>query len=105
MWSWGWHRLLSIVEALRLAPYNSATSLQVTVAALAGMVWAIENPAAGIVEPDEIDFRRNLEVCRQYLGPVVGKYTDWTPLFDRGRLFPEDLDESDPWQFKNIRVV
>jgi homospermidine synthase len=96
---------LSIEEARRLAPYNSATSLQVTVAALAGMVWAIENPAAGIVEPDEIDFRRNLEVCRPYLGPVVGKYTDWTPLFDRGRLFPEDLDESDPWQFKNIRVV
>jgi homospermidine synthase len=24
---------------------------------------------------------------------------------DRGRLFPEDLDETDPWQFKNVRVV
>jgi homospermidine synthase len=96
---------LSIDEARKLAPYNSATSLQVTVAALAGMIWAIENPAMGIVEPDEIDFRRNLEICRPYLGPVVGKYTDWTPLFDRGRLFPEDLDESDPWQFKNIRVI
>jgi len=96
---------LSIDEARKLAPYNSATSLQVTAAALAGMIWAIENPAMGIVEPDEIDFRRNLEICRPYLGPVVGKYTDWTPLFDRGRLFPEDLDESDPWQFKNIRVV
>ena len=96
---------LSIDEARKLAPYNSATSLQVTVSALSGMIWAIENPAAGIVEPDEIDFRRNLEICRPYLGPVVGKYTDWTPLFDRGRLFPEDLDESDPWQFKNIRVV
>jgi homospermidine synthase len=96
---------LSIEEARKLAPYNSATSLQVTVAALAGMIWAIENPAMGIVEPDEIDFRRNLEICRPYLGPVVGKYTDWTPLFDRGRLFPEDLDESDPWQFKNIRVI
>ncbi len=96
---------LSIDEARRLAPYNSATSLQVTVAALSGMIWAIENPAAGIVEPDEIDFRRNLEICRPYLGPVVGKYTDWSPLFERGRLFPEDLDESDPWQFKNIRVI
>ena len=96
---------LSIDEARKLAPYNSATSLQVTVAALSGMVWAIENPAAGIVEPDDIDFRRNLEICRPYLGPVVGKYSDWTPLFERGRLFPEDLDESDPWQFKNIRVL
>jgi homospermidine synthase len=96
---------LSIDEARKLAPYNSATSLQVTVSALSGMIWAIENPAAGLVEPDDIDFRRNLEICRPYLGPVVGKYTDWTPLFDRGRLFPEDLDESDPWQFKNIRVI
>ena len=96
---------LSIDEARKLAPYNSATSLQVTVSALSGMIWAIENPASGIVEPDDIDFRRNLEICKPYLGPVVGKYTDWTPLFDRGRLFPEDLDEGDPWQFKNIRVV
>ena len=95
---------LSIDEARALAPFNSATSLQVTVAALSGMICAIENPAKGIVEPDELDFRRNLEICMPYLGPVVGKYTDWTPLFDRGRLFPEDLDEGDPWQFKNIRV-
>ena len=76
-----------------------------TVAALSGMIWAMENPSRGIVEPDEIDFRRNLEICMPYLGPVVGKYTDWTPLYDRGRLFPEDVDESDPWQFKNIRVI
>jgi homospermidine synthase len=96
---------LSIDEARKLAPYNSATSLQVTVSALSGMIWAIENPAMGVVEPDDLDFRRNIEICRPYLGPVVGKFTDWTPLFDRGRLFPEDLDESDPWQFKNIRVI
>jgi homospermidine synthase len=31
-------------------------------------------------------------------------YTDWTPLQNRGVLFPEDLDESDPWQFKNVIV-
>jgi homospermidine synthase len=96
---------LSIDEARQLAPHNSATSLQVTVAALSGMVWAIENPAMGVVEPDDIDFRRNLEICMPYLGPVVGRYTEWTPLTDRGRLFPEDLDESDPWQFRNIRVL
>jgi homospermidine synthase len=95
---------LSIDEARKLAPFNSATSLQVTVAALSGMIWAIENPAKGIVEPDDIDFRRNLEICMPYLGPVVGKYTDWTPVFDRSRLFPEDIDEGDPWQFKNVRV-
>jgi homospermidine synthase len=95
---------LSIQEARQLVPYNSATSLQVCVAVLSGVIWAMENPQKGIVEPDEMDFRRNLEICMPYLGPVVGAYSDWTPLFDRGRLFPEDLDTSDPWQFKNVIV-
>jgi homospermidine synthase len=95
---------LSVHEARKLAPHNNATSLQVTVAVLSGMIWAMENPNRGIMEPDEMDFRRNLEICMPYLGTVTGKYTDWTPLVDRERLFAEDLDKSDPWQFKNVLV-
>jgi homospermidine synthase len=72
---------------------------------MAGMVWCIEHPTAGIVEPDEIDFRRILDMCLPYLGPVVGVYTDWTPLANRGSLFAETLDRQDPWQFSNIRVA
>ena len=37
--------------------------------------------------------------------PVVGEYTNWNPLSERESLFKEDLDHSDPWQFKNVRVV
>jgi homospermidine synthase len=95
---------LSIELARALAPHNSATSLQVTVAVLSGMVWAMENPDRGIVEPDEMDYQRNLEICLPYLGPVIGAYSDWTPLFQRGLLFPEDLDLADAWQFHNVRV-
>jgi len=95
---------LSIEETRDLAPYQNATGLQVTSAVLAGMVWALENPKAGIVETDEMDYRRCLEVQRPYLGPVKGYYTDWTPLADRPGLFPEDIDESDPWQFRNVLV-
>src|SRR6202022_2217489 len=83
---------LSIEEARNLAPYNSATSLQVTSAALSGMIWAIENPNRGIVEPDEMDFRRPLEICKPYLGTVVGENRAWTPLHQRGELFGADLD-------------
>jgi homospermidine synthase len=68
------------------------------------MVWAIENPEAGIVEADEMDFRRCLEIQRPYLGTVAGHYTDWTPLQDRPGLFDEDIDRKDPWQFRNILV-
>lgn len=95
---------LSVEETRELAPYQNATGLQVSSAALAGMVWALENPEAGIVEADEVDYRRCLEVQTPYLGPVVGVYTDWTPLDGRPGLFPEDIDENDPWQFKNILV-
>ena len=31
-------------------------------------------------------------ICMPYLGTVVGEYTDWTPLYQRGELFAEDLD-------------
>ena len=96
---------LSTEEARKLAPYNNATSLQVTSAVLAGVVWAMENPNSGIIEPDEMEFRRCTDICTPYLGPVIGQYTDWTPLHDRERLFPEDIDKSDPWQFKNVRVI
>ena len=78
--------------------------MQVTSAVLAGMVWALENPDVGIVEADEMDFRRCLEVQKPYLGPVKGYYTDWTPLEGRPGLFPEDIDMTDRWQFRNILV-
>ncbi len=96
---------LSIAEARRLVPHNNATSLQVTAAVLAGVVWAIEHPGLGVVEADELDHARILEICQPYLGELAGVYSDWTPLADRGRLFPEDIDITDPWQFRNVRVV
>lgn len=95
---------LQIEEARKLAPYQNATGLQVTSSVLAGIIWAIENPKAGIVETDEMDFRRCLEIQTPYLGKVSGTYTDWTPLKDRGQLFPEVLDKKDPWQFTNVLV-
>jgi homospermidine synthase len=96
---------LTIEEARALCPHNNATSLQVTAAVLAGLVWALENPEAGVVEADEMDHRRCMEIMRPYLGEVVGVYSDWTPLQDREKLFAEDVDHEDPWQFRNFRVV
>jgi homospermidine synthase len=96
---------LSIEEARRLVPYNNATSLQVTASVLAGVVWAIENPREGVIEPDQMDHARILEIAGPYLGEVVGATSDWTPLQDRGQLFPEALDTACPWQFGNFRVT
>lgn len=88
--------------ARRLAPWQNATGLQVTSSVIAGMVWALENPAAGIVEADEMDYARCLEIQRPYLGPVEAHYTDWTPLANRWEMFPEDIDEQVPWAFRNV---
>lgn len=96
---------LSIEQARALCPANGPTSLQVTVAAAAGMIWALRNPACGVVEPEALPFAEILDFCRPYLGELFGVFSDWTPLAGRGWLFDEDLDYSDPWQFKNFRVM
>ena len=96
---------LSIEQARQLLPYNNATSMQVAAGVLAGMVWALRNPVAGVVEPDDIDHALVLEIARPYLGEVAGVYGDWTPLQDRDRPFAEELDRDDPWQFRNMRVT
>jgi len=59
----------------------------------------------GIVDTDELDHQLVLDVARPYLGKVFGEYTDWTPIQGRGKLFPEDFDTEDPWQFENFRVI
>ncbi len=99
-----WHgSRLTIDEARKLAPHKSATSLQVVAGILAGMVWAIRNPASGVVEPDHLDHEEVLQIASPYLGEQVGVYSNWTPLENRSTLFGADID-ADPWQFKNFRV-
>jgi len=95
---------LGIEEARKLCPYNNATSLQVNAPYVAAIVWALNHPKAGILEPDELDYMALLEMSAPYLGKLVGAYTDWTPLAGRSKLYPEDIDASDPWQFRNFRV-
>ncbi len=101
-----WYGSRLSIEATRaLVPHNNATSLQVTATVLGGLVWAIENPDRGVVEPDAVDHARILEIARPYLGELVGVFSDWTPLADRGGLFSEALDHASPWQFGNFRVA
>ncbi|HEY5292231.1 MAG TPA: saccharopine dehydrogenase NADP-binding domain-containing protein [Burkholderiales bacterium] len=96
---------LGIEETRKLCPHNNATSLQVNAPFTAAIIWALRNPQSGIVEPDELDYRAILELCMPYLGKLVGAYTDWTPLVGRDDLYPDDIDASDPWQFRNFRVT
>jgi len=96
---------LTIEQARALCPGNSATSLQVTAPVMAGVIWAMQHPLEGVVEADDLPYDEMLRMVGPYLGKVVGVYSDWTPLTDRSELFDEDVDRSDPWQFKNFRVA
>ena len=97
---------LSIEEARRLAPYNSATSLQVTVGGARRHDLGDGKSPARHRRAGRNGLRAT---ARRSAGPISapwsGEYTDWTPLYQRGELFAEDLDTADPWQFKNVRVV
>jgi homospermidine synthase len=97
---------LSIGEARQLlGPDYNATSIQIAAPVLAGAMWLIQHPDRGVVEPEDLDHDFVLDICRPYLGPVVGVRSDWTPLQHRNVLFPEpNLDLGDPWQFENFRV-
>ncbi len=92
---------LSIHEAKKLAHNNNATSLQVAAGVLSGMIWAMQHPECGIVEPEDMDHEFVLNIATPFLGKVSGCYTDWTPLQNRDA---KDIDQSDPWQFVNIRL-
>ncbi|HQW57457.1 MAG TPA: saccharopine dehydrogenase NADP-binding domain-containing protein [Gammaproteobacteria bacterium] len=68
---------LDIKEARSLIPHNNATSVQVAVGILSGLVWIIENPQCGIVEPEQVDFKRVLEIAAPYLGEFGGHWAKW----------------------------
>lgn len=69
------------------------------------MVLALRHPAAGLVAADGMDHDAVMKVATPYLGELVEGYCDWTPLWGRGLLLGEGLDEEDPWQFLNFRVA
>ena len=67
---------LSIDEARRLVPYNSATSLQVTAAALAGMIWAMENPKGASSNRT----RSTMRECSRFADPTSAGWSGGTPI-------------------------
>lgn len=102
---WWYGSLLDIHEARRLVPGNNPTALQVAAGAVAATVWTARNPAAGFREPEHLPHDEILGIARPYLGPMVSRATDWTPLKERRFVFAEPWgDPADPWQFGNFLV-
>jgi homospermidine synthase len=70
---------LTIEQARALVPHNNATTLQVTATIIGAMKWIEQNPMAGVVEAEDIDYNTVMDVALPYLGHVGGVESDWRP--------------------------
>ena len=106
--AWWTGSLLSIHDARRLAPGQSATTLQVAAGVLAACTWIVANPDRGINVPDDLPWREVLAVADPYLGELWSGAADWTPAKDRLDVFekwtPRPYDTEDVWRFGNFLV-
>ena len=68
-------------------------------------LWRVERPAVTQAVADVAAMGDRSENAEYIYGKRRLREIDRRVRYLRGRLFPEDLDESDPWQFKNIRVI
>jgi len=69
--------VLSLVQARRIAPCNSATSLQVVGGIVGALAWMLRHPAAGVVEAEDMDSDAVLQAALPFLGEVFGTHVDW----------------------------
>ena len=100
-----WHgSQLDIDTARKLLPGENATSLQVVASILGEMMWAIQNPRRGYVEPEELPHEFVLEHAIPYLGPVVFEQTNWRPEEDKNSIFRRKVNSKHPNALENFRV-
>jgi homospermidine synthase len=106
--SWWTGSLLTIEDSRKLIPGQSATTVQVSSAVYAAVAWAMKNPNAGLLVPDEMPWREVLGYAEKYWGGIHSEAADWDPLMNRRDLFEgwndKKVDKSDPWQFTNFLV-
>jgi len=106
--AWWTGSLLSIHDARRLAPGQSATTLQVAASILGALTWMVNNPNEGVLVPDDLPWREVLGVSNAYLGEHWSGPSDWTPVKNRYDVFEGwngiEYDDEDPWQFTNFLI-
>lgn len=104
--SWWTGSLLSIHDARKLIPNQSATTVQVASAVYAAVAWAMKNPDRGLLVPDDLPWKEVLDLAEKYWGGIHSEAADWDPLMHRNDLYRNwngrIYDHADPWQFSNF---
>ena len=106
--SWWVGSVLSIDDARKLLPGQSATTLQVGSAVFAAVKWAMENPNRGYLVPDDLPWREIVAAAEKYWGGLVSTPSDFDPVSTRIDPFEGwngiEYDDQDPWQFTNFLI-
>ncbi|KDM66229.1 saccharopine dehydrogenase NADP-binding domain-containing protein [Acidiphilium sp. JA12-A1] len=84
---------LDIDEARELSKFGNATSLQVAAGVLSGMEWTVAHPELGVCEPEQVDYRRALEVAAPFLGRWGGIAGFWSSSSE---------DQALSWTFEEL---
>ncbi|MCX6723863.1 MAG: saccharopine dehydrogenase NADP-binding domain-containing protein [Candidatus Staskawiczbacteria bacterium] len=106
--SWWTGTSLSIEQTRKIIKGKNATTLQVAAGLLGAIEWMIDNPKKGLCSPEDLPHDYVLKVAKPYLGNLISKASDWTPLKSRTVFFPENpasTPDPDPWQFKNFLTL
>jgi homospermidine synthase len=104
--SWWTGSVLSIEKSRRLVPHQNATTMQVAIGIVSGMMWMITNPSKGVCIPDALPHEYILDIAKPYLGKFISEASDWTPLKNYQVFFKENpttyLDKRNIWCFNNF---
>jgi homospermidine synthase len=72
--------VLSLAQARRIAPFNSATTLQVVGGIVGALTWMTRNPHEGVAEAENMDSEYVMRAALPFLGEVFGTHTNWKPI-------------------------
>jgi len=97
--SWWIGSVLSIEESRLLVPHQSATTLQVAISVVAGVIYMIKNPEKGFCQPDDLPYKEILDIAKPYLGKFISTPVKWSPSDVQNKPRKEDK-----WQFTTFLV-
>lgn len=103
-WSYWIGSIIDIEEARKIAPHNTATSIQIASGIVSGILCLINNPNLGIVEPEELDFIQMLEWGIDFQGEMRHEFIDFNPLKYKDKFSNKKYNEENPFAFENFQV-
>ena len=69
-------------DAYKISPEINATTQQVGIHLLASVIWMINHPYMGVIEPEYLDTEFILGYCKDYFGQFYWKKVEYRDEFD-----------------------